>query len=96
MSNQNARFWLYTGNHPNGKNHERKDAHAFGLELISAMAYWGDGGDYPPPLTYADTKQVKVTHHKGDNFGHEVTVSAPSEIWERGRQAYQAYELLKF
>lgn len=93
MKNKTAKFWQYTGNHSNGKNHERKDSHGFGLDLISAMAYWGDGGDYQAPLTYGDTTQIKVTHHKGDDFGHEVTVSAPAEVWEKGRQAYELVKL---
>lgn len=88
MNNKRAKFWSYTGNHPNGQDCPRKDPHNFGLNLISAMAYWGDGGDYQAPLTYADTLLIKVTHHKGDTFGHEVTVSAPAEIWQRGKEAY--------
>jgi hypothetical protein len=88
--NKTARFWKYTGNHHCGKDCERKDSHGFGLGLISAMAYWGDSEeDYQAPLTHEETKLIKVSHHKGDSFGHEVTVSAPAEIWEKGEQALE-------
>lgn len=87
MSNQTAKFWKYTGNHKSGKDCDRHDPHGFGLLLISYVAYCGDGGDYQEPLTYADTKLIKVVHHRGDSFGHEVTVAAPAEVWERARQS---------
>lgn len=85
--NRTAKFWQYTGNHSGGKDCERKDPYGFGLALISAMAYWAGGGDYQEPITYGDTLQIKATHHKGDDFGHEVTVTAPIEVWERGKEA---------
>lgn len=86
--NQKARFWKYCGNHPNGKNHDRHDPHNFGLDLISYVAYIGDGGDYEPPFTYEHTQNIVVSHHKGDNFGHEITVTAPPEVWQLAKEFY--------
>jgi len=35
-----------------------------------------------------DRKKIVVINHKPtDSFGHEVTVSAPSQMWEKGQQA---------
>ena len=89
---QSARFWRYDGNHPAGCDHERYDPNSFGLGLVSAMAYWGDEElPPPPPLTYEDIMEIHVVHHKGDDFGHEVTVSAPAKVWERGQQALERF-----
>ena len=86
--NKTARYWRYDGNHHAGRNHERHDPHNFGLSLIVAMSYWGEDGDNPPaPLTWEDTQKIVVKHHKGDEFGHEVTVSAPDEVWLKGMEA---------
>lgn len=93
VANKKAIFWKYCGNHPNGKDHERKDPHNFGLELISAVAYLGDGGDCFPPITYADTLKIKTAHSKGDDFGHEVTVSAPLEVWEKVKASLPEYRI---
>jgi hypothetical protein len=90
--NKTAKFWKYTGNHHAGRDCERNDPHGFGLGVISYMAYVGDGGDYQPPLTYEDTKAIYVQNHKGDDFGHEVTVKAPQEVWERGAEALRLYQ----
>jgi hypothetical protein len=87
MKNRTARFWKYTGNHPNGKDCERKDPHGFGLDLVASVAYWGNSGEYQEPLTLEDTKLIKIQNHKGDDFGHEVTVFAPSEVWEKAKVA---------
>jgi len=87
--NKVARYWLYDGNHPNGRDCERYDPNGFGLSLIVAMANWGDA-DLPviQPLTVDDVAKIKVTHHKPkDSFGHEITVSAPNDVWLKAQQA---------
>ncbi|GIW59530.1 MAG: hypothetical protein KatS3mg087_0596 [Patescibacteria group bacterium] len=89
MNNQTAKFWKYDGNHPNGSNHDRYDPHGFGLDVIAYTAYVGDGGDYQNPLDYESAKLIKTKHHKGDSFGHEVTVSAPAEVWEKAKKAHK-------
>lgn len=92
MKNQTAKFWKYDGNHPNGCNHDRYDPHEFGLDVIGYVAYVGDGGEYEKPLTSEDTKLIKTKNHKGDSFGHEVTVSAPPHVWEKAKEAYENME----
>jgi len=94
-----ARFWKYDGNHFEGRHWERYDPHNFGLGLIVAMFYWGEQNflEVPltPPLTLDDTKKIRIVHHKPDSsFGHEITVSAPSQVWEKGRQALEALDRL--
>jgi hypothetical protein len=92
--NKTAKFWKYTGNHSSGNDCERSDPHGFGLALIGYMAWIGEGGDYQPPISYADTQAIKVKHHKGDDFGHEVTVKAPQEVWERGAESLKASQAI--
>jgi len=88
-----ARYWRYDGNHHAGRNHERHDPHGFGLPLICAMADWGEGPHFlglplREPMTLEDARMIRVVHHKPDSsFGHEITVSAPASVWEKGRQA---------
>jgi len=86
--NKIARYWRYDGSHHAGCDCERYDPNGFGLSLIVAMANWGDA-DLPviKPLTVDDVSKIQVIHHRPDSFGHEVTVKAPSEVWERGKQA---------
>jgi len=92
MANKTAKFWKYDGNNPTGHDCERYDPHNFGLNLIAHMAFWGDGGYDEAPLTYDDTKKILVTHHRGNDFGHEITVKAPKDVWERGAVALEAFE----
>ena len=88
--NKHATFWRYDGNHSAGRDQDRQDPHGLGLELIAAMAYWGDGGDYPAPITYEDTLQIQVKHSKKDSFGHEVSVKAPTAVWQKGKEALES------
>lgn len=87
MNNKKASYWKYTGNHPSGNDCERCDPHGFGLAVIGYLASVGEGSDYREPLTYSDSETIRVTHCRGDDFGHEVIVSAPLDIWERAKQA---------
>jgi hypothetical protein len=87
VRNQKASFWLYTGNHHNGSDCERKDPHGFGLDVIAYLDYCDRSGDYQKPLTFADIKSVKVSRAKNDSFGQECVVSATKEVWERAKQA---------
>lgn len=84
MSNKKASFWHYDGNHPDGRDCERRDPHGFGLDVISYAAYAADGGDTSLPLDLQN--QIQVRHKKGDDFGHEVEISAPAEVWAAMRQ----------
>ena len=70
-----ARFWKYTGESPEGQDHIRYDPHGFGLVLISAMAYHAENKIIP-------LDGVVINHHKGDQFGHQVHVTATQEQWD--------------
>ena len=88
--NRIARCWVYTGNHPSGKDYDRINPYQYNAGLVSFAAHIGDGGDYQPPLTYEMTKQIKVRHGRSDGFGHEVEVSAPKSVWDACREAWKA------
>lgn len=79
MRKQRASYWKYTGNHHRGKDYGRYDPHGYGVDNIAFLAYCADTGSYLSPDVL---DKVKVTHHRGDDFGHEVSVSAPKEVWE--------------
>ena len=75
-----ARFWKYTGNHPNGHDCERHDPHGFGLPLISGMAYLIDGGEVW--VNGVSLSGAIARHHKGNSFGHQIHVAANREQWD--------------
>lgn len=84
MSNNHvARYWKYTGNHADGRDCPRRDPHGYGLNVVTTAAYLGNGGSYSEPLAYEDTLAIQVKDFKGDNFGHEVEVKAPPEVWSK-------------
>lgn len=87
-----ARYWRYLGSHPQGGDCYRYDPHNYGVDLIGYMVYIKDGGDCYPPLRYSDTISIKTTWHKKtkSDFGIEVSVAAPPEIWEKAKQSLEA------
>lgn len=92
MKKLHAKFWHYDGNHPNGKDCERYDPHNFGINLISYVAYCADNGQFQSnKLNMAD---IKVSHSKGDSFGHEIDVAATQDIWAHCKLDYEAYLLI--
>lgn len=85
-----AKFWRYDGNHHAGRDCERYDPHAFGLDLISYVAYCFDNNQFrDSKLNMAD---IEVTHSKGDSFGHEVKVAATQDVWEAASLDYLKYQ----
>lgn len=84
-----ASYWKYEGNHSAGHDCERYDPHCLGINMISFLVYLKNSGTYYDPLTANDLDKVTVVHSKGDNFGHEVKVSAPSEVWDRAKDCWK-------
>jgi hypothetical protein len=81
MANKTATFWQYTGNHPNGRDHERHDPHGFGLQAIAIVAYERIEG-------------VKVQKVGGaDMAGQTLKVTAPVEVWEDAVNRVKAEKL---
>lgn len=91
MRNLRARYWKSTSTYLDAKDCLRHDPHNFGLDLISTMNYYDNGGDYGHPLTYDDIKQIKTIRHRGNSFGYEVTVVAPRKVWDKAREALKQY-----
>ena len=87
-----ASFWKYEGN-SHGQDCPRKDPHCFGIGLISFLAYYYDIGDAPEPLLNSHLEDVSVNHRKGDDFGHEIMVAAPKEIWDLAKASWKNYLL---
>jgi len=88
--NYRARFWKYTGNHSQGFNCGRLDSHGLGLDLIAYLEYCSRSGDYQVPLDSLDLERVKTIQHGAkSSFGHEVTVIAPKEIWDKAKTALE-------
>ncbi|MGA1024060.1 MAG: hypothetical protein ACO3TI_07455 [Aquiluna sp.] len=85
MTKLHARFWKYTGNHPEGRDCERHDPHGFGIETIAAMAWLVDNDE--AAVCGVSLDEVVVRHHKGDpfSFGHQVYVAATREQWEAAK-----------
>lgn len=89
MGKLHARFWHYDGNHHAGRDCKRYDPHEFGVDLISYVAYCADHGQFQnSQLNLAD---IKVTHSKGDSFGHQIKVSATAEIWKLAKADHAEY-----
>lgn len=87
-----GRYWAYTGNSINGKDHERRTPRGYTLNdvaLVAAIADdcngYGDG-QLARLVTSEEAKQIEITHHKGDGFGHEITVKAPKSVWEKAKK----------
>jgi hypothetical protein len=81
MAHKTATFWQYTGNHSNGRDHERHDPHGFGLQAIAIVAYERREG-------------VKVQKVGGaDMAGQTLKVIAPVEVWEEAVNRVNAQKL---
>jgi hypothetical protein len=75
-----ARYWKYTGEHPDGKDAIKYDPHNLGLDLVAGMAALiADIADIQNETHLLD---VIVRHHKGNEYGHQVHVAATREQWD--------------
>jgi hypothetical protein len=87
--NQIAKYWKYDGNHPDGKDRDRANSYKYNAGLVGYVAYMKEVGGAEPFIPNEMMEQIKVRHAKGDDFGHEVEVSAPSEVWDVCRESWR-------
>ena len=87
-----GKFWNYTGNSINGRNHERKTPAGYDLatvERVGAIAIDCETGEhfdrFANLVTVAEARQMDIIHHKSDGFGQEITVKAPKSVWDKAQ-----------
>lgn len=88
-----GKYWNYDGNSTNGKDHERRTPKDYNFDTllmvvaiandVECMAHYGN---FAKHVTKAEARQMEIIHHKGDSFGHEVTVKAPKSVWEKAKE----------
>jgi len=85
-----GKFWKYDGNSLNGRSHERRIPEGYDLYTVTRVAAAIDDvecfthyGHFADQVTKDEAAQMEIVHHKGDSFGHEVTVKAPKSVWDK-------------
>jgi hypothetical protein len=74
----------------NGRDHERRTPAAYDFDTLLKVVAIADDveclqhyGHFAEHVTKEEAKQMEIIHHKGDSFGHEITVKAPKSVWEK-------------
>lgn len=86
-----GKYWMYTGNSDGGRDHERKTPRGYTLAEVTAVAAILDSGNGTgctwledlSAVTPEEWRASSIQHHRGDSFGHEVTVKAPKSLWDK-------------